>query len=76
VVVGLPQEESEKQKKDKTIERRIRQDALEGRQAGVRGTPTVFINGGRLKDRSLKGFQAAIDKQLQKLGKTTAKPSP
>jgi len=42
---------------------------LEGRHAGVRGTPTVFINGIRLKDRSLKGFQAAIDKQLEKFAK-------
>jgi protein-disulfide isomerase len=48
---------------------------LEGRRAGVRGTPTVFINGRRLKDLSLKGFQAAIDKQLQKLGKTATQPS-
>jgi protein-disulfide isomerase len=48
---------------------------LEGRQAGVRGTPTIFINGRRLKDRSLKGFQAAIDKELQKMGKTATQPS-
>jgi protein-disulfide isomerase len=48
---------------------------LEGRRAGVRGTPTIFINGRRLKDLSLKGFQAAIDKQLQKLGKTATQPS-
>jgi len=48
---------------------------LEGRQDGVRGTPTIFIKGIRLRDRSLKGFQAAIDKQLQKMGKTATKPS-
>jgi protein-disulfide isomerase len=44
-------------------------------QAGVRGTPAIFINGRRLKERSLKGFQAAIDKELQKLGKKDAKPT-
>lgn len=75
LAVGLNQEEYEKKKGDPAIQQKVRQDALEGRQAGVRGTPTVFINGIRLKDRSLKGFQAAIDKQLQKLGKTPAKPS-
>jgi len=48
---------------------------LEGRQAGVRGTPTIFINGRRLKDRSLKGFQAVIDKELQKMGKAATQPS-
>jgi hypothetical protein len=42
---------------------------LEGRQAGVRSTPTAFINGIRLKDRILKGFQATIDKQLVFLSK-------
>jgi protein-disulfide isomerase len=75
LAVGLNQEEYEKKKNDPAITRQINQDILEGRQAGVRGTPTVFINGIRLRDRSLKGFQTAIDKQLEKLGKTAAKPS-
>jgi protein-disulfide isomerase len=75
LAVGLNQEEYEKKKGDPAIQQRVRQDALEGRQAGVRGTPTVFINGIRLKDRSHKGFQAAIDKQLQKLEKTATQPS-
>ena len=73
--VGLNLEEYDKKKNDPAIERKIRQDLLEGQRAGVRGTPTVFINGIRLRDRSLQGFQTAIDKQLEKLGKTAAKPS-
>jgi protein-disulfide isomerase len=73
--VGLNLEEYEKKKKDPAIERRVKQDLSDGSRAGVRGTPTIFVNGIRLRDRSLKGFQAAIDKQLQKLGKTAAKPS-
>jgi len=75
VAVGLNQEEYEKKKNDPAIERRVRQDLADGQRAGVRGTPTVFINGMRLKDRSLQGFQAAIDKQLEKLGKNATKPS-
>jgi protein-disulfide isomerase len=70
LAVGLEMEAYEKQKHDPAIRQRISQDLSDGRQAGVRGTPTVFINGIRLRDRSLKGFQTAIDKQLQKLGKT------
>jgi protein-disulfide isomerase len=66
--VGLNMEEYEKKKK-------VNQDFSDGRQAGVRGTPTVFINGIRLRDRSFKGFQAAIDRQLEKIGKTTTKPA-
>ena len=73
--VGLNLEEYEKKKKDPNIEKRVKQDLSDGRRAGVRGTPTIFVNGIRLRDRSLKGFQAAIDKQLEKLGKTATKPS-
>jgi protein-disulfide isomerase len=75
LAVGLNQEEYEKQKKDPAITGQVRQDLSDGQKAGVRGTPTIFVNGKRLRDRSLKGFQAAIDKELQKLGKTAAKPS-
>ena len=73
--VGLNLEEYEKMKKDPATEKKVRQDLSDGRRAGVRGTPTIFINGIRLRDRSLKGFQTAIDKQLQKLGKATTKPA-
>jgi protein-disulfide isomerase len=73
--VGLNMEAYRKKKQDPAIKQRVNQDILDGRQAGVRGTPTIFINGIRLRDRSLKGVQPAIEKQLQKLGKTSAKPS-
>jgi len=75
VAVGLNLEEYEKKKSDPAIKRKVNQDFSDGRQAGVRGTPTIFVNGIRLRDRSLKGFQAAIDKQLEKLGKTATKPA-
>lgn len=75
LAVGLNQEEYEKMKKDPALQGKVKQDLSDGRRAGVRGTPTVFINGRRLRDRSLKGFQEVIDKQLEKLGKTATKPS-
>ena len=71
--LGLDQAQLEKKMRDPALQSKIRQDAREGAQAGVRGTPTIFINGRKLKDRSLKGFQAAIDKELQKLKKRAAK---
>ena len=73
--LGLDQTEFEKKMKDPKITAMIMQDVREGAQAGVRGTPTIFINGRRLNDRFLEGFQAAIDKELQKLGKKAAKPT-
>ncbi len=45
----------------------VAQDRSEGQQIGVRGTPTVFVNGKRLKDQTLEGFRKAIDKQLKAL---------
>ena len=73
VAVGLNLEEYEKKKKDPAIENMIEQDLSEARRIGVRSTPTVFINGIRLRNRSLNGFQAVIDKQLEKLGNTATK---
>ena len=73
--LGLDQTEFKIKMKDPKITAIIRQDVRDGAQAGVRGTPTIFINGRRLNDRSLKGFKAAIDKELQKLSKKAAKPT-
>ena len=67
--LGFDQAEFEKKMNDPRITAMIRQDLQDGAQAGVRGTPTIFINGRRLKNRSLQGFQTAIDKELQRLGK-------
>jgi len=42
-------------------------DYQEGVNAGVRGTPTIFINGRLLKQRSLAGFMTIIDDELKKV---------
>lgn len=72
--LGLNQTEFEKASNDPMIQKRISQDVRDGQQAGVRGTPTIFVNGRLLRDRTLKGFEAAIDAELKNLGKKTAKP--
>jgi len=41
-------------------------DVVEATRLGVTGTPTIFINGKRLKQRSLQGFQSLIDRELRK----------
>ena len=68
--LGYKTAEFEKQMADSRILSRIRQDMQDGTAAGVRGTPTVFVNGRRLKNRTLKGFQDLIDKELEKIEKT------
>ena len=48
------------------IRQKIYTDIQDAQQAGVTGTPTIFINGRLLKNRSLQGFQELIDKELKK----------
>jgi protein-disulfide isomerase len=43
---------------------RINGDLANGREAGVGGTPTVFINGVKLKNRTVAGFEQAIAEAL------------
>jgi len=48
-----------------------RADIRDGNRAGVRGVPTVFINGRRLRKRSLEGFSEMIERELQKAGNSS-----
>ncbi len=73
--LNLDMVEFEKKMKDPEIQKRIRQDIIDGSQAGVNSTPTVFINGRLLRNRSFAGFQAAIEKELQSLDNKAAKPN-
>jgi len=65
--LGFDVKEFELKMRDPEIQARIQQDTRDGSQAGVRGTPTIFVNGKRLNDRSLKGFQTAVGRELEKL---------
>jgi protein-disulfide isomerase len=56
----------EKDRKDPGIRTLINRDLAEGNGAGVGGTPTIFINGRLLRNRSPAGFQELIEKALKK----------
>jgi protein-disulfide isomerase len=64
--VGLDIEKLRRKMSDPSIERLITRDITEGRHIGIRGVPTVFINGKLLRDRSLLGFQQMIEAELKK----------
>jgi len=64
--LGLNMETFNKDLKDPTIRQKIRQDVRDGNLAGVRGTPSVYIDGRLLRNRTLAGFQELIDKELKK----------
>jgi protein-disulfide isomerase len=63
----------EKDREDPAIVGKVRADIRDGNSAGVRGVPTVFINGRRLRKRSLEGFSEMIEKELQKAGNSSLK---
>ena len=64
--LGMDQKALEKKMEDPGIARKISQDINEGIASGVSGTPTIFINGRLLRDRSMSGFRALIEKELKK----------
>lgn len=47
---------------------KVLKDLRDGTQAGVTGIPAIFINGRRLKKRSVADAQKLIDAELKKLG--------
>jgi protein-disulfide isomerase len=69
----LDLEAFDKNMKNPEIRAKVQRDFQDGQKAGVRGTPTIFINGRRLKNRTLIGFQTLIDKELVKLKISEAK---
>ena len=54
--------------KDPEIMRLVRNDMQEGMRIGIRGVPSVYINGKKFKGRQLQNYQMAIDKELSKVG--------
>jgi protein-disulfide isomerase len=64
--LGLDLERFNKDMNDPSIQRLIYRDFKEGRDAGIRGIPAVFINGKLLKNTSGPVFQRMIDAELQK----------
>ncbi len=59
--------------KNPAIKELINRDLREGQIAGVTGTPTLFVNGRRVNNRSPQGIQKMITQELQKLKSKTAK---
>ena len=64
--LNLDMERFQRDLKDPAIVQAVGSDVQEGFQAGVRGTPSIFVNGRRLKQRSMQGFQTIIDSELAK----------
>lgn len=64
--LGLNLEQFNRDLKDPAIGALIEREMNNARQANVRGTPTIFVNGKVLSQRNLPGFQQAIEAELKK----------
>jgi protein-disulfide isomerase len=65
--LALDESRFEKDRKDPSILAKVRKDYQEAVSLGVRGIPTIFINGRQLKNRGPEAFEAAIEKELLKI---------
>ncbi|MBT8360567.1 MAG: thioredoxin domain-containing protein [Desulfobacterales bacterium] len=66
VKLGLDMEKFARDLNSPAIKQQIKQDLRDAQKAGVTGTPTIFINGKKLKNRSMQGFQTMIADELKK----------
>ena len=65
VDLGLNMGKFDKDRASPELNNLINRDLQQGQAAGVRGTPTIFINGKLLSNRSLEGFSQAIERELK-----------
>jgi len=72
-LLGLDETKFKEQQMNPAITERIRQDYEEGIRLMVRGTPTLFFNGKKLRDRGMKSMEAIVEKELQKQQETSQK---
>lgn len=63
--LGLDMKRFQADRRSREIKEAVDRDLRRGETAGVRGTPTVFINGRLLQNRSLEGFSQLIGEALQ-----------
>ena len=63
--LGLDLEAFNRDRKAPQARQQMTTDINIGRQAGVSGTPAIFVNGHRVKKRSPQAIQAMIDAELK-----------
>ncbi len=65
--LGLDLKRLEKDMEDLMLVAKVNQDIRLGARAGVKGTPTVFINGNISKARTVEELQAAVEEELERV---------
>jgi protein-disulfide isomerase len=67
--LGLDMEQFKQDMQNPALSAMVQRDLKDGVEAGVRGTPSIFVNGRLLQQRSLPGFKQVIDEELKKKAK-------
>ncbi len=63
---GLNPSQFELDLQSEKIAEAVRKDLADGKNYGITGTPTIFVNGIKVRVNSADGFREAIDKALKK----------
>jgi protein-disulfide isomerase len=63
--IGLDMQRFEKDYKSEEVEKRVKEDMTQARKAQVSGTPTLFLNGKRVKNRSEEAMKGEIKSILE-----------
>ena len=63
--IGLDMAKFEADLQSDEVKALVQEDSQLAQRVGVRGTPTIFVNGKLLQNRSLDGFKQAIDPLLK-----------
>ena len=63
---GLDMKQFNQDRQNPALAAMVQRDLKDGVEAGVRGTPSIFVNGRLLQQRSLPGFKQIIDEELAK----------
>lgn len=64
--IGLKVKEFEKDLKNEKLAAEIRKDIADGKKYGVGGTPSIFVNGYKIRSLSVISFRKAIERALGK----------
>ncbi|MBA3005020.1 MAG: thioredoxin domain-containing protein [Proteobacteria bacterium] len=70
IKLGLKMDQFKSDMASSKIRQKVDQDIMDAQKAGITGTPSIFVNGHPLRERTLEGFQQKIDAAL---GKTAEK---
>jgi protein-disulfide isomerase len=65
--IGLDMKKFKVDKGSQQLLDSMKSDMIEANKNGITGTPTIYVNGRKLKQQSLEGFQMLIDQELRKL---------